>query len=711
MAERPALEVSASEIEGPLREIDSEIARALNELLRRSHEGGGKPEIADRKSDYPPTGTVQNCEFGLALLAAHKWLKQRNRLEGEIGDEAKVVDVIVYLLQEGVSRLTEVSIELKGGELSGSPVFFRGDPYTTVFVRRGDVYVSANLDAAMLILAFFAGALEVYDQVISSVELDSANVLRGSGLRTLRDAGLLVCKEALRYAISCRIETDGQFQGFSCDPSSAKQDLLSNQDRLFFTWTTCETLHELLEFSDWIAYLERVLPQLAEPKLATETRDLLLALEHDLSRASDWCRRTFLDEFRKLEAPQIDAVVRAFSPLGDTGQPNSDLAAKAASVGDYVRNVYSIAQYAAIRSIAPTGITIPEVRDILDRLQVLVETHILGSGLDEARHRSLYVTLTRYYSLGNASKKEYEDDAYFPLVVRSLAGLLTRTVALLGESETRESILLLVADFRRSLQNLCQKMIARRPADKDTESGDEYLWTTASSRPFLLYATQRTIFALLAYKDFLCEMERYKSSPASPGRPSASLEEQLRDALARSLADVLLAPVVELFVRQARLLPTPSRTPGLDRSGRGDIPQSALPQTPWIQEILLKWLRGFSEECDSQIQSALLQDASCLIELRSKLQSADKNAPAGKLTGDMQRVMDNLLAVESLRALNEAGKWEEDSLMKALFEHLLQATLPQSPVRDRMLEIPLWTTIRDAKAKIEAHNRKQDNRR
>lgn len=648
---------------------------------------------------------MQNCEFGLALLASRKWLAQRGKLDGEIKDERRITDLVIHLLQDGVTRLTTASLEWKGGELKESQVFFRGDPYTSISERRA-VYSSANLDAAMLILGFFAGALEAHDQAIARVDLTAMKTLHGLGVRTLRDAALLICREALRYALACRFEVNGQFQGFACDPTSTQAGLLNDYDRLFFTWTTCETLHELLELSDWAAYLERVQVELADPRLATETRDLLLALEHDLSLASDWCLATFLGDFRKLDAPPIDVVVKAFAPLGEIGQPDPDIKSKAVAVGDYVRNVYSISQYAAIRSIAPTKITIPEVRDILNLLQSLVETHILGSGLDEAVHPLLYQTLTRYYSLGNSNRKEYEDDAYFPLVVRSLSGLLARTITQLGEA--REPVLILVAEFRKSLHNLCKTMAERRPQDKEAESGDDLLWSVASSRPFLLYATQRTIFALLAYKDFLVEMERYENSP-SPNRPAATVEEQLRDALAQSLASALFGPVVEMFMRKVGPLPAPGRTAGAE-SGRA-ASDSTFPQASWAREILLDWLRGLVTEFDSQIESALLQDASSLVELRSRIQVAEQSAPNGKLTLDMQRVMNNLLTIPRLRSLHESGQWEEDSILRALGEHLLHATLPQGTLRERMQEVPLWSTISDAKAKIEAHNRKPEGKR
>jgi len=726
-AQRAGSSLSQGSESGVIKDIESNILNAVNVLLDRVLSGGSESEIEDRKSDSTAncTGTVQDCEFGLMVLSSRAWLQQQGRLEGQIAKELEVRDLLIRLLRKTIQAISIKSSEstkniqgkhYTGGEIEDSPVWFRGDPYTNVLERR-QIYFSANLDSAMLILAFFASALLTYNDELLSAEFVVPTSLQGAGIGSLRDAVLLGCKEALRYAVQCRVEENEKFQGFTCDPTSnapstpaSLPGLIPEDDRLFFTWTTCETLHEL-EQSKWAQYLDEIEASVAVPELVGETKKLLTRLIEDLGLASRWCRETFLDRFRGLVSPEIANVVSAFVPLGVTGQPDLPLMKKRDEIGEFVKNVYSISQYAAIRSIVPSGsspIAIEEVREVASVLKNLVIESILKSGLDEAPHRELYPTLTRGYKLGNSNGSLYEDDAYFPLVVRSLAGLLTRTITYL--SGRRESILLLVADYRGYLQDLYKELVIRRPQDADAERGDEYLWSVAKKRPFVLYATQRTIFALLAYKDFLSAMAVFEAN-SPPERPSAaSPEEELRDLLARSLAANLLAPVIEGFVRQARnLLAVPASS--VLESDHGEVPQSLFPRDEWSHHLLREWLTRFTKEFDTQLGTSLMADADCLIELRDSLRTAAQNGVTGKLTEDMQKAMEGLLKVEGLRSLYDENRWEEELIAKALLEHLLQQFLPlDGTLRTRMRDMPLWKTIQTAKTRIESYNQKLDTK-
>jgi hypothetical protein len=253
-------------------------------------------------------------------------------------------------------------------------------------------------------------------------------------------------------------------------------------------------------------------------------------------------------------------------------------------------------------------------------------------------------------------------------------------------------------------------MINRRPQDADAEAGDEYLWSVAKKRPFVLYATQRTIFALLAYKDFLSEMEAFEAD-TPPARPSAaSPEEELRDLLARSLANNLLAPVIEGFVRQARTLLTAPASSSLE-SDHGKVLQSLFPKDEWSHHLLRDWLSRFAKEFDTQLGASLMADADCLIELRDSLRTAVQTGVTGKLTDDMQKVMEALLKVEKLKSLYDENRWEEELIAKALLEYLLQQFLPlDGTLRTRMREIPLWKTIHTARTRIESYNQKLDTK-
>src|SRR5436309_4497301 len=173
-----------------MQEIEGHIVRAVNELIRRAYAGeDGELEILDRKEDAPLSGTVQDCEFGLMVLTVRGWLIERGSpLMGYLGDSEKIKKLATALAQRTVERITRTNVlDFGGGDLKGSPVFFSGDPYTLSKVRKVDVF-SANLDSAMLIVAFLASALEEFDDDLARVEFKGNESLEKRGINTLRTA-------------------------------------------------------------------------------------------------------------------------------------------------------------------------------------------------------------------------------------------------------------------------------------------------------------------------------------------------------------------------------------------------------------------------------------------------------------------------------------------------------------------------------------------
>src|SRR5262249_18733345 len=117
-----------------------------------------------------------------------------------------------------------------------------------------------------------------------------------------------------------------------------------------------------------------------------------------------------------------------------------------------VLHVYHISQFAAIRSLVPGGVDLAEVQLIADKLEGLVSTSIMDSGLDASDDEELFKTLTRNYWLGSwAQSLEYRDDAWYPLVVRSLAGLLSRILKEFERRFLRSDVTQLVRTFEKGL--------------------------------------------------------------------------------------------------------------------------------------------------------------------------------------------------------------------------------------------------------------------
>jgi len=691
-------------------EIEDHIVKAVNELIRRAYAGeDGELEILDRKEDAPLSGTVQDCEFGLMVLTVRGWLTERgSQLLGGLGDSERIKKLVVALAQRTIERITRTNVlDFGGGDLKGSPVFFSGDPYTLSKVRKVDVF-SANLDSAMLIIAFLAAALEEFDDDLALVEFKGNESFDKRNIKTLKTAALFVCNEGLLYASKCRVYDQDRFVGYTCDPASnvanPSTGSIDEYDRLFFSWTACETIHEL---SNWTSYLDLVEKSGTAPSFLKDTRTLLEDLQQDLKRASSWCSESFLDRFRVVEGPPVGRIVSEVGKLGQNEAPGSDLDKELDRLAKYVTHVYHLSQYAAIRSIEPLGISIREVRDIVTLLDTIVGQHILSSGLDAATHPRLFQALSRYYSLGSSSREPYKDDAYFPLVVRSLSGLLTRTITTLGTVATRDEVSTLVLEFQRSLRARYDNLIERRP--EPVEAGDEYLWSFAAGNPFVLYATQRTVFSLLEYAKFLQTMESRRDKV-----PREKIEVEMRDLLAKSFADVLVGPVIDKFIQSAPFLMETSSLL-VSGDGQGVQLQLPLPEPKWAHSVILAILTEFKSEFEGQqqIYESLRQRANSLVEFRKKLHEArtkSSNAKVARVAKAMESSMANLLKTRGFRRLDEANEWDSDTLVPVLLDYLFRQFVSSSESLAAQLSgAPLWETIEIALRCIDSYEQALEN--
>jgi hypothetical protein len=684
MAEILIAPATSSESGGDIiRKTEDQILRAVNELIRRACSGGdADPRIIDRKEEIAAMrqGSVQDCEFGLVILTVHDWFDKRHRLGEELPNRERVKTLVISLVHRTLKRIAATnSLDFRGGDVKGSPVFFSGEPYTWFRYRGNDAF-SANLDAAMLTIAFLASALKEFDQELSAIEFSDSEEMANNAVKTLRDAALLACTEGLRYANLCRVGGQDRFEGYTCDPASNvpgdPPGSIEEFDRLFFSWTTCETIHEL---SNWSSYLTSVEKTGSAPAFLRETRELLENLKRDLKRSSGWCRQTFLERFRSLEAPPVGRIVGEFAKLGDNEAPSPVLDRERERLAEYVTHIYHLSQYAAIRSIEPLvesqNISINEVRDVVTLLDTAVGQHVLSSGLDTSTHPKLFQTLTRYYSLGVSNKEPYKDDAYFPLVVRSLSSLLARTISTLGTLGTRDEVATLVFEFRRSLKSRYESLIERRP--EPVEQGDEVLWSYAVGGPYVLYATQRTIFALIEYIKFIEAMEEFEKSVSRPASLE-SIEAEMRDLLARSLVDVLINPVLAQFLKSASYLR--QEPPGMSSHPISDG-QLTLPEPDWARDVIVSWLRDFTEEFQKEkIREKLSQFAAQLSRLRDTFRKRRPSKPGAQIEkahAGLKEAIEGIFSLPEigpkLRALDAGDRsWEAEILLPILFEHMFR---------------------------------------
>jgi len=572
--------------------------------------------------------TLQDCEFGMILLLVNKWFRSQS-LETEFFaaiDNPNYERVVLDLVRRVVTRVVIPTQDKDGGEGNGI-CFFTGEPYTAFEIRKVPRY-SAHLDAAMITLAFLAFAVEQFNDQLTKLEHELVVVGLPGWVANLRDAALFVMSEGLSYGKDCRVNHNNRFVGFTSDPESNKahpdtgglekeddrsQGIDRDYDRLFFAWTAAETINDIKEWRKY--YLDDLDERVSIPppeKAANELRSGIKELDGSLVDAAVWCEERFFRDFEKFKIEDFGELVSEIESkegavLGDQLEQQME------KVRPAVQHVYHFSQYAAIRSLVPKLLSLKEVETIVDKLERLVTTSIMNSGLDRSKQPDLYLTLTREYSLGDSNPNDYTDDAWYPLVVRSLSGLLTRTLSDFTGRYARAEVEKLTFSFKRSLEIHVNYLIARRPLAKDP--GDEKLWAFAKDQPYALYATQRTVFALMQYADFLKEVDRFQNE-----KPEVDeLEKEWCTTAGRRFAEEYFLPII----REMRAQLAPAATAAT--SVVNTQPEISVPEEAWaadaIRSVFSRLTQASKDFKDSRVAQTLKARAGHLTLVRETVVS------------------------------------------------------------------------------------------
>jgi hypothetical protein len=334
-----------------------------------------------------------------------------------------------------------------------------------------------------------------------------------------------------------------------------------------------------------------------DPKLVDEIRRDVRELKAVLNEASKWCKHKFFERFIGLKCARdiAEVVYDANKDLTNDGlgQQYAD------EISEYVQNVYEISQYAAIRSLTPHLLELEEVEGICNRLHNLVDVDIIKSGLDgfhpELPNHPINKTLTREYSLGQSNTNTYPDDAYYPLLLRSLSGLLSRTLDHLSAKDAVRAGRLTLA-FRGFLNGHFDNLVRRRPL---SDKYKDHLWSFQHKGPYVFYATQRTMFALLAYKEFLIELDNYEV-----GSGSEDLETKIREALAKGLVDAIFTGNVAKFIVEAAKR---SLGPQLPAEPPVDDPKKRflIADPAWLAGAFQNWAVQFANDLRERVLALL----------------------------------------------------------------------------------------------------------
>ena len=697
-----------------VREVEEHVRNALNVVFDRAM-ANDPIAVLDDKDKSPAEGVLQDCEFGMILLMGRDWLARRDALDGSIADDEKVQDAVVALVHKALNRLTTRESADEGGESKDnkSVTFFSGEPYTLWGIGKNEENFCANLDAAMLTLAFLSSALARYNDALRREECGEVAIPRDAHpwVRSLRDAALFVCDEALEYAQNCRVVQEGEFCGFTSSPEcielGGQPGGIDDDSRLFFTWTACETASELLL---WLPYLERLRNEPEDYAVPADVIERIVVRVNDLkearARASQWCRDQFYERFATLERVDVAGLVREILPLGKKKLP-PELEQRKQELWDYVQNVYHISQYAAIRSLVAGQVDLDEARMVLTRLHSLMTRDILQSGLDAADREqpALFPALTCNYELGEEKYGQYSDDAYCPLVVRSLSGLLTRTIDDLGRRETRSEVAKLAFEFRQVLADHYAALTERRPEIKN--EGDDLLWSFARDAEYVFYATERTIFALITYAEFLEKVDEFAQAPVSPDAQA----EQLCSLLADTFGKLLIGPAVRDFLGQL------AEHASMTGSGPDRVPPLPLPPEKWAADTICNWLQELARDFrDSRIEQNLFRRANVLKNIRyialeykptEGLHERQKKR-IEQLRPKVQKHYEAIKAFEGFSGrLDGLQTWSPETLRPILFDYLFREFVrrPERSLGDQFEAEEsdlVWSIIDQAEGELES---------
>lgn len=680
--------------EPDLTPIRKQVLQAVKVIFDRSiARNPDAPEIRDNKDDLPASGNLQDCEFGMILLIVHEWLRD-DSLEDDFFADIPPSDfgrAIIALVSRVVDRVLRRQQPDEGGEGNEKVTFFIGEPYTRYKKDPKDrtFRFSANLDAAMITLAFLAPAVEQFNEELA-FPYNREGLELPSWVQSLRDAALFVILDGLKYALDCRVINNGKFRGFTSDPHSNLESpedggIESDNDRLFFTWTTCETINDLKLWRD--SYLNKRFTTMPPEPLVTEAKSLIKDLDAALLQSAEWCELHFLPQFQQFTIPETRDLIREVTQLGD--RKLEDKTRQVDQMELSVQHVYHLSQYAAIRSLAPERVSLEEVSTIADKLDRLVSTSIMGSQLDASTNENLFRTLTRRYSLGTSNPMGYTDDAWYPLVVRSLSGLLSRSLTEIGKRFVRSEVLKLTQTFQRSLENHVGNLLARRARIDD--DGDGQLWSFAEGQPYVLYATQRTIFALIQYATFLRAVDEFQKLPDLDRR-----EEELSMMFARRFSD-FFKPVIKELIAQATPPPVVVVAPPAPTH---DLP---LPEEAWAAPAIGEWLKSFTEDFkQSQVAHNLSQRAQTLLFIKKWVDGYQPSSQLDDRASTNVQQQHDKLKEEFAKIEAQLGGWDEEKLTARLFGYLFRHYMqrPASPIENLLDDdsTELWKLIQDTEA-------------
>ncbi len=635
-----------------IEEIKTRIVNVTNEMLRRamSHD---PLRIEDEKDPklFNSEGILQDCEFGLNLLLVKDWmLEMQAPLKGELADHEKIEEIVIALAKRMVDRVFNKTNEDQGGNDPDSPAFFSGDPYTKEEYRDGrmtEVRFRSNLDAAMIMTAFTMRVLQQYSQKLVAESCIVKSQL-ATWVENLRDELLLLCNEALVYADKCKVMENGVFAGFTLDPTinTPEFDPISKHDRLFFTWTACETIFDL---KSWIPYLDSIT---CEREIALQISRKINRFDNYLADASVWCGDAFFDEFRSLKKP--GDIGQYISEMKGVLRPSEGQKKRKIEIQDYILHVYHLSQYLSIRSLSPLDIQFTETEIICNKLSSLVLEDIIASGLDSSEDKFIYPMLSRLYA-DNFDFPCYLDDAYYPLVLRALSTAVVRVMD--GFNKTRvgkEKSEVFLDELSDKLDRHYKNLVSRVASSK----ADTHLWSYARGNPYTFYATQRTIFSLIAYADFLIKLgERQDVSSPIPSTEGGRFHE----SMAMSLASMSQAMNQIVELTRQKLSPDT----GLK-----------LPKSSWASETIRNWVGWFSTEFEEKGLVNILEDrAGKLVSFHKWFHNFDEISLKGK--GQLAKRIDSLNKCQA-DILSELpllkGRWEQDELdinlvMPLLFDY------------------------------------------
>jgi len=632
--------------------IQKDIFEAIDILFSRiKSKSKERIIIEDKKNPEEREGVMQDCEFGMMLYWGYDWLCTRMNLSNTALNKEDVEDFLIKLVRKTVLRVSCHEIEEDfGGDDPDSVVFFSGKPYTLYEKFDRNVF-SANLDSAMLITGFLAIALNSYNEKLKLEKIpnDSAKSPKyPEWVRSLRDAAIFVCLEGMKYIEKCKWEENGKFAGFTCAPSKDEEERKKNDlpvfDRLFFTWTTCETINDLRKWRFYIESLEDYLP-------LKEILEKINGLESYLVDASNWAFTTFYDKFKQIKAP-FD--IKEFVSKKSVDFNLSD------KLATYVQYVYHLSQYGAIRSLTPNLLTLGEIKEVITKLNNLVLDDIINSEFDASTEPSIFRTLTRRYSLGASREgKKYDDDAYYPLVIVSLAGIINRSMEFFPVNDLSD----IIENVETSLREHYQNLRIRKPIDTE----DEKLWAFAKDKPFMIYATQRTIYAMIIYKDLLEKLLKNESTGVQ--KP----EDILRDELAKSIANTLLGPGIIKCLSDFALSIKSKETKQVEQTV--SIVQI---EPPWLSAIIQNWLNESIDDFKiSNVVAFIESSVSTLKDLWTFCSNNPKpesdNQAAKKITKyhKLHSIIFNLKKIgPKLNEIYESKNWNDDNLKSLLFEYL-----------------------------------------